>query len=127
MYLCVALFSISSSSSRTILDRNLYKRVLQDEDAESSTNLDGLEIPNLKLCNSFDFMNGDILPDVFEGPRESPPLSTQTIAYRENVMRESLELGKSEFLEGRNFNYVSHRMNHAVNWIKGEILGGFLK
>lgn len=53
----------SSSSSRTILDQTPGKCVLQEDDAESSINLDGLKIFNLNLCNSFDFMNGDILPD----------------------------------------------------------------
>lgn len=58
--------SISSSSSRIILEHNPDKRVLHDDDAESSINLDGLEIPNLNMSNLFDLMNEDILPEIGE-------------------------------------------------------------
>lgn len=71
---------MSSSSSRTIIDLNPEKRVLEGDDAESSINLDELEITNLGMCDSFDFMNEDILPYVKENPTKSPPLSLLTVA-----------------------------------------------
>lgn len=63
--------SNSSSSSRTILDRNPGKRVLDEGDEESSINLNNLEIPNLSQYNSFDFMNEEkVLPDVGSVPHD---------------------------------------------------------
>lgn len=67
-----------------------------------------LEIPNLDSCNSFDFMNEeDVMLDLGEIARGSPPLSPQTVAYRENIVRESFDLGRKEFREGSNLNYMS--------------------
>lgn len=57
----------------------------------------------------------DVLLDVEETVRESPPLSPGTQAYRESVLRESLELGREEFPEGCNPGYISHYINHNVN------------
>lgn len=54
---------VSSSSSRTLLDRRSGRKELLEDDAESSINLNGLEIPNLNSCNSFDFMNENLLED----------------------------------------------------------------
>lgn len=63
--------SNSSSSSRTILDRNPGKRVLDEGDEESSINFNNLEIPNLSQYNSFDFMNEEkVLPDVGSVPHD---------------------------------------------------------
>lgn len=121
MYVIVlkrVMATASSSSSRTILDHRPDKQALQEDDAESSINLDGLEIPNLNLCDSFDFMNEDILTDVNGNEGNSPPLSPSIVAYRANVVRESLELGVKEFPEGCNLGYLSHYINHDVNWSK---------
>lgn len=106
----------SSSSSRTVLDVNPGKQILEEGDKESLTKLNDLEIPNLSLCNSFDFMNEEeIFPEVGEVNRQSPPLSPNTRIYRENVMRESSDLGREEFLEGCNLGYISHYATHAVD------------
>lgn len=51
------------------------------------------------MCDSFDFMNEDeCLPDLEAVPPEPVPLSPRTVAYREQVVRESLDLGKLEFV-----------------------------
>lgn len=108
--------SLSSSSSRTVSTRDPGKHDLDEGDEESLINLNGLEIPNLDLCNSFEFMNEeDVFPDLGEVARGSPPLSPKTLAYRENVARESFDLGREEFLEGCNLDYISHYSNHTVN------------
>lgn len=59
-------------------------------------------------------MNEDILSDIGEIPRESPPLSPQTIAYGEHVVRDSFESKAVDLPvpEGRSLDYVSHYMNH---------------
>lgn len=93
--------SISSSSSRTILDRNPDKQVLIEDDVESSNNLDGLEIPNLNLCNSFDFINEDILQDVGDVTRRSPPLSPQTLGKKS--FGKVLNWGNMNFQKGAIF------------------------
>lgn len=72
------MVSISSSSSRTVVDHRPEKRILLKDDAESSINLNNLEIPNLNLCNSFDFMNEDLLEDGNEVPPAPPPLVKST-------------------------------------------------
>lgn len=63
-------------------------------------------------------MNEDILEDVGEVPQESPLLSPQILAHQATIVRESFELGRDEFPEGCHLDYVSHYMNHAVNWKK---------
>lgn len=63
-------------------------------------------------------MNEDLLFDVKEDPEKSPPLSPRTVANRQNVVRESLEWGRLEFPQGCNLDYLSHYMNHQVNWTK---------
>lgn len=71
--------SISSSSSRTLIDD---VRLLDEGDEESLINLIGIEILDLSLCDSFDVMNEEeVLPDVYKIPRDPPPLSPQTL-YR---------------------------------------------
>lgn len=112
------MVSVSSSSSRTILDRRPDKRILLEDDAEPSINLNNLEIPNLDSCNSFDFMNEDLLEDEKGVQPVSPPLSPRTVEIREAVVRESFNLGQEEFPEGCNLDYISHYTNHSVNWIK---------
>lgn len=51
----------STSSSRTILDQDPDKRIVEGDDVGWSINLDNLKIPNLNQCDSFDFLNNDIL------------------------------------------------------------------
>lgn len=109
---------VSSSSSRTVLDRRPGKQKLLEDDVESSINLNNLEIPNLNSCNSFDFMNENLLEDEEEVHPVSPPLSPRTVASREAVVRESFDLGQEEFLEGCHLNYICHYINHLVNWVK---------
>lgn len=109
---------VSSSSSRTLLDRRPGKQKLPEDDAESSINLNNLEIPNLDSCNSFDFMNENLLEDEECIRPVSPPLSPQTIEDRAAVLRESLELGRAEFPVGCHLDYISYYANRAVDWVK---------
>lgn len=108
--------SLSSSSSRTLDNDDPGKRVLDKGDEESLVNLNNLEIPDMSLCNLFDFMNEEeILPDVPKIPRDPPPLSPETLARRDNVVRESFKLGRSEFPEGCNLDYISYYSNRFVD------------
>lgn len=108
--------SLSSSSSRTLDDAEVNRRGLDDGDEESLVNLNDLEIPDLSLCNSFDFMNEEeVLPDVSKIPFDSPPLSPETLARRENLVRESFTLGRLEFPEGCNLDYISYYANRSVD------------
>lgn len=59
------MISRISSSLQTIGDPAPGKLSLEEGNEESLINLNGLEIPDMNLCNSFDFMNeDDVLPDL---------------------------------------------------------------
>lgn len=86
--------SLSSSSSRTLVDDDPGKQILDEGDEESLVNLNGLEIPHLSLSNSFKFMNEEeVLPDIPKVPQDPPPLSPETLACRENVVHGEFYLG----------------------------------
>lgn len=100
------MVSTGTSSSRTIVDGNPTKRPVREE---SPINLDGLEIPDMNSCHSFDFMDeDDLLPEHLGNPPAPPPLSPKTVSEREKMLREGLELGKVEFSKKPNMDYVSH-------------------
>lgn len=104
----------SSSSSRTIFDRNPGKQILEEGDEESLVNLNNLMIPNMSLCNSFDFMNEEkVFLEIDKVNRKSPSLSSKTRIYREKVLRESFDLGREEFPERCNLGYISYH----TTWI----------
>lgn len=77
--------SISSSSSRTVLDGVLSKQPIHDGDEESLINLDGLKILNMDSCHSFDFLNWEELMSYV--PKVRTPLSPRTLAVREKYER----------------------------------------
>lgn len=47
-----------------------------------------------------------------------PSLSPRTLAAREVFVRESFDLGREELLEGCHLNYISHYVNHSMDWTK---------
>lgn len=56
-----------------------------------------------------------MFPDVSKVPRKSPPLSPETLACRENVVCESFALGRLEFPEGCNLDYISYYTNRSID------------
>ncbi|KAL8156024.1 hypothetical protein AgCh_001190 [Apium graveolens] len=99
----------SSSSIRTVSDRDPGKRPLEEGDHESFLNLNDLEIPDLEQCGSFDFMNEDeLLGSVPIGPLPSPPLSPRTLDRRRRIVEDSLRVGKEEFGDRSSLNYLSY-------------------
>lgn len=108
--------SISSSSSRTMIDDDPGKRVLDEGDEEYLVNLNSLEIPDLSLCNSFDFMDEEeIFPDIPKVPQDPPHLSPEMLARRDDVAWKSFNLSRLEFPEGCNLDYISYYSNHAID------------
>lgn len=61
-------------------------------------------------------MNEDeVLPEVGSVPREIEPLSPRTLEFRQNVITESLNLGREAFPQGCHLDYISHFTNHSVD------------
>lgn len=75
----------------------------------------------MNLCKSFDFMDeDDVLPDLDEVSKKSPPLSPKTVALRQRVLEESSILRRAEFSDNPHFDYISHFINRPLNWAKLE-------
>lgn len=106
----------SQSSSRTLFERDLGKRVLEDGDEESTFNLANIDIPDSAFSGAFDALGADeLLSGIPEPPTALVPMSPRTVAIRANVLRECTKLGKLEFPCGCHLDHISYFCNRSVD------------
>ncbi|XP_074374033.1 uncharacterized protein LOC141714411 [Apium graveolens] len=60
----------------------------------------------------------DFFLDVEVVSKTSPPMSHLTVTFKENVLRDSLELGRIEFPHGSSLDYISRYSNHKLDMLK---------
>lgn len=107
--------SDSLSSSRTLLERDPGKGVLEEGDEESAYNLNNIDIPDSVFSGAFDALGSDeLFSSVPKSPSVITPMSPHTLATRANVVRECTELGRLEFPRGCHLDHISYFCNHSI-------------